>query len=285
MSIITSTQNQLIKETAALREHKARNKTGLTLIDGQRELERALQAGIELVRVFYCPKLIGGSLNLKSLEAGGTQCIEVADHVFAKLAYGQRVEGVIGVARVPPQQMGELKLSANPLIVVVESIEKPGNLGAILRTCDGAGVEALLISDLKTDIYNPNVIRASVGTVFTVPAAAGTNEEIAAFLKAKGIKTLGAFPDAKDVYTRADLKGPVAVVLGTEDEGLSPFWQRHCNLKVKIPMAGQSDSLNVSVSAAIIIYEALRQRREDMHQSLIKGLKTPISKCTKKLNW
>ncbi len=257
---ITSTQNSSIKETAALREHKARQETGLTLIDGQRELERALQTGVELVRVFYCPKLIGGSLNLKSLKSGGTECIEVADHVFAKLAYGQRAEGVIGVARVPPKKLSDLKLSVDPLIVVVESIEKPGNLGAILRTCDGAGVDALLIGDAKTDLYNPNVIRASIGTVFTVAAAVDTNDNIRAFLKAKGVKTIGTFPDAKDVYTRADLTGPLAIVLGTEDEGLSPFWQRHCDRKVHISMAGTADSLNVSVTAAILVYEALRQR-------------------------
>ena len=234
---ITSTQNSLIKETAALREHKARQETGLTLIDGQRELERALQTGVELVRVFYCPKLIKGQLNLKSLKSEGTECLEVADHVFAKLAYGQRAEGVIGVARVPPKALSDLELSANPLIVVVESVEKPGNLGAILRTC-----------------------RASIGTVFTVAAAVDTNENIRGFLKTKGIKTMGTFPDAKDVYTKADLKGPLAVVLGTEDEGLSPFWQRHCDRKFNIPMAGQADSLNVSVTAAIVVYEALRQR-------------------------
>ena len=257
---ITSTQNSLIKETAALREHKARQETGLTLIDGQRELERALQTGVELVRVFYCPKLIKGQLNLKSLKSEGTECLEVADHVFAKLAYGQRAEGVIGVARVPPKALSDLELSANPLIVVVESVEKPGNLGAILRTCDGAGVDALLIGDARTDLYNPNVIRASIGTVFTVAAAVDTNENIRGFLKTKGIKTMGTFPDAKDVYTKADLKGPLAVVLGTEDEGLSPFWQRHCDKKVNIPMAGQADSLNVSVTAAIVVYEALRQR-------------------------
>jgi len=233
--LISSTQNSLIKETAALREHKARQETGLTLIDGQRELERALQTGVELVHVFYCPKLIKGQLNLKSLKSEGTECIEVTDHVFAKLAYGQRAEGVIGVARVPPKTLSGLKLSANPLIVVVESVEKPGNLGAILRTCDGAGVDALLIGDAKTDLYNPNVIRASVGTVFTVAAAVDTNENIRAFLKAKGIKTVGTFPDAKDVYTKADLKGPLAVVLGTEDEGLSLFWQRHCDRKAHIP--------------------------------------------------
>ncbi len=257
---ITSTQNSLIKETAALREHKARQETGLTLIDGQRELERALQTGVALARVFYCPKLIGGSLNFKFLKSEGTECIEVAEHVFAKLAYGQRAEGVIGVARVPPRKLSELKLSANPLIVVIESIEKPGNLGAILRTCDGAGVDALLIGDARTDLYNPNVIRASIGTVFTVAAAADTNENIRAFLKTKGVKTIGTFPNAKDVYTKADLKGPLAIVLGTEDEGLSPFWQRHCDKKVHIPMAGQADSLNVSVTAAILVYEALRQR-------------------------
>ncbi len=257
---ITSTSNSLIKDTAALREPKARKETGLTLIDGQRELERGLQAGVVLTQVFYCPKLIKGKLNLKALQAHGAECIEVAENVFAKLAYGERAEGVVGVARVPSKKLEDLALAANPLIVVIESLEKPGNLGAILRTCDGAGVDSLLIGDPKTDLYNPNVIRASMGAVFTVPATADSNENIRAFLKSKSIKTVGTFPDAKDVYTRANLTGPLAIVLGTEDQGLSPFWQRHCDQKVHIPMAGQADSLNVSVTAAIIIYEALRQR-------------------------
>jgi TrmH family RNA methyltransferase len=257
---ITSTQNSLIKETAALREHKTRQETGLTLIDGQRELERALQTGVELVRVFYCPKLIKGQLNLKSLKSEGTECIEVTDHVFAKLAYGQRAEGVIGVARVPSKKLSELKLSANPLIVVVESVEKPGNLGAILRTCDGAGIDGVVICDGGTDVYNPNVIRASLGTVFSVPVAVATNAAALEYCRAQDIQICAAMPEAKTIYTKAKLNGALAVVVGSEESGLSDFWVGHADIKVKIPMHGRADSLNVSASTAILLYEIIRQR-------------------------
>jgi RNA methyltransferase, TrmH family len=251
---ITSLQNPLIKQIVALRESKARRETGLTLIDGRREVERAIAAGIEIEKVLVCPKFLGKeSVNFKD-------AIEVSDKIFEKIAYGQRVDGVIAIAHVTYKKLTDLKLSTKPLIVVIESVEKPGNLGAILRTCDGAGVEALLICDPKTDLYNPNVIRASIGAIFTVPTAVGSKEEILAFIRKKNIKTLGTFPEAKDIYTRVSLKGPLAIVLGTEDEGLSPFWQKNCDVKVKIPMNGKADSLNVSVSAAIVIYEALRQR-------------------------
>ncbi len=252
--IITSVQNPMVKQVMDLREPKARKAQGLTLIDGAREVERAMKAGVKVEKIFFCAKLVG-NINIK-----GVQTIEVNDKVFEKLAYGQRLDGMIAVAAVKRLHFADLKLSATPLVVVIESVEKPGNLGAILRTCDGAGVEALLICDPKTDLYNPNVIRASIGTVFTVPFAVGTNEDVASFLKKKNIKTLGTFVDGKDVYTRANLKGPLAIVLGTEDEGLSPFWKKNCDLKVNIPMKGKADSLNVSVSAAVVIYEALRQR-------------------------
>lgn len=243
------------KEIIALREPKARRETGLTLIDGAREIQQALAAGVEVQKIIYSKRYqvpFGKKVD-------GT-FVEVSDKVFAKLAYGERSGGVVAVARVRPRTLDSLKLSANPLVVVVESIEKPGNLGAILRTCDGAGADALLIGDPKTDIYNPNVIRASLGAVFTVPVVAGANADISAFLKQKGIKMLGTFPDAKEAYTRANLKGPLAIVLGTEDKGLSKFWQDKCAIKVRIPMRGKADSLNVSVSAAVVLYEALRQR-------------------------
>ena len=258
---ITSVQNPLIKQAMALRDPKMRKATGLTLIDGLREIQRALEAGVAIETIFYCPKFIGNQVGLKLLAAQKKLGVEVADKVFEKIAYGERAEGVIAVARISFKHFNDLKLPENPLVVVIESIEKPGNLGAVLRTCDGAGVDALLVCTPQTDIYNPNVIRASIGTVFTVPVAVGTKEDVIAFLRKHKIKALGAFPDANGIYTRTHLKGPLAIVLGTEDEGLSFFWQKHCDMKVKIPMKGRADSLNVSVSAAIIIYEALRQRQ------------------------
>ncbi|MCC7299990.1 MAG: RNA methyltransferase, partial [Verrucomicrobia bacterium] len=149
----------------------------------------------------------------------------------------------------------------NPLVLVAEGLEKPGNLGALLRTADGAGADAVIICDAATDLNNPNVIRASIGTLFYLPVAEATTEETIAFLNGKGIKILSAVPDADAVYTDADLKGPVAIVVGAEDQGLSDVWKNTADLNVKIPMLGKNDSLNVSVSAAILLYEAVRQRK------------------------
>ena len=248
--LITSTQNSLIKEVLALR--KTRKESDLILIDGMREIQRALSAGVKIEKIFYSSKLL--------IDFDKSKLVEVSEKVFEKITYGERGTGAVALARVFPRKLSDLKLPSNPFVVVLESVEKPGNLGAIVRTCDGAGVDALLICDPKTDIYNPNVIRASTGTVFHVPVAAGTNEQIADFLQRKKISVAGAFPEAAKVYTQANLKGPLALALGTEDKGLSPFWQKRCDQKLKIPMQGWADSLNVSVSAAILIYEARRQR-------------------------
>ncbi len=180
--------------------------------------------------------------------------------MFARLAYGQRQEGIVAIARAVPSTLSGLALSAQPLVVVVESIEKPGNLGAVLRTCDAAGVEALLVSDPQTDVFNPNVIRASLGTVFSVPIAIASPQDIVAFLQARKIQIFGLFPDAVQEYTQTHFSDGMAIVLGAEDKGLSAFWQTQCAHKVRIPMRGLADSLNVSVSAAIVIFEAVRQR-------------------------
>ncbi len=258
--IITSTQNPFIKEIIALRDSKERRSKGLALIDGVRESQRALTCGIIIEKVFFCPKLFNHPIDIQKLFGKKTQLIEVGHKVFEKIAYGERHDGVVSVAKVFQNNLKDLELPANPFIVIIESVEKPGNLGAIIRTCDGVGIDALLICDPKTDVYNPNVIRASTGTVFKIPAVILSKEEAVAFLKKKGIKALGMYPEAKDIYSKSNLKGPLAIVLGAEDEGLSPFWHKQCDIKVKIPMNGLADSLNVSVSAAIVLYEALRQR-------------------------
>ena len=260
--MIISTHNPLVKEIAVLREAKARRQTGLAVIDGLMEIQRAAAAGVKIQKLIYCPALMEKSAATALI---GKTSVEVSEKVFRKLAYGQRADGFLALARVFFKKSGDLKLSACALVVVVESVEKPGNLGAILRTCDGAGVDALFICDPKTDLFNPNVIRASMGMVFTVPFAVGSSRDILVFLKQKGIKILGAFPQAKAVYSAVNLKSPLAVVLGREDLGLSPFWQKQCDIKVKIPMKGLADSLNVSVSAAIILYESLRQRTCPLH--------------------
>ncbi len=254
--IITSMQNPFIKQVAGLRDAKDRREQGLTLVDGKREVERAIAAGASIKHIIYCPKFLEGKFDL----CAKAETVEVSAPVFEKIAFGQRSDGVIAVVKYEERTIGALTLSKTPFVVILEAVEKPGNLGAIIRTCDSAGVDALLIADPKTDIFNPNVIRASVATVFSVPVAAGTNDDILAFLKKHQIKTAAALVQAKSVYTKADLKGPLAIVLGSEDKGLSDFWQKHCDMKVSIPMKGLADSLNVSVTAAVMIFEALRQR-------------------------
>jgi len=258
MEKITSLQNGMIKNAQALREASQRRKDGMTIIDGAREIKRAFEAGIVLDKVFY----VKGQQEalLKQLSAHKIDLVEVADKVMEKLAYGERHEGIIALAKTPVRVLNDLKLSKQPLVVVLESLEKPGNLGAVLRTCDGVGVEAVLVCDPKTDIYNPNVIRSSTGVIFSIPVVCASAQEISSFLELKKIKICASAPVAEKLYTQVDFKGAWGLVMGSEDQGLSDFWLKQADLTVKIPMNGLADSLNVSISAAIILYEALRQR-------------------------
>jgi len=258
MEKITSLQNALIKKAQALRESRERREQGMTIIDGAREILRAFEAGIILTQVFY----VKGQeeVLLKQLQSKKIESVEVSNQVMEKIAYGERHEGIIALAKTPLLSLKDLKLSKEPLVVVLESLEKPGNLGAILRTCDGAGVEAVLVCDPKTDIYNPNVIRSSTGVVFSIPIVCASSTETSSFLKSKKIKICASTPAAIKLYTQTDFKGACALVLGSEDQGLTDYWLGQADLKVKIPMNGRADSLNVSISAAIILYEALRQR-------------------------
>jgi len=260
MEKITSFQNVLIKSTQALRESRDRRERGMTIIDGAREIRRAFEAGIDIDKVFY----VQGHQEalLKQLSSKKIELIEISDKIIEKLAYGERHEGILAIAKTPSLSLKDLKLSHQPLVVVLESLEKPGNLGAILRTCDGVGVEAVLVCDTKTDIYNPNVIRSSTGVIFSLPVVSAGPEEIFAFLKSKKINICACAPLAKKLYTQENFKGSWAIVLGSEDQGLSEFWLLAADMSVKIPMKGNADSLNVSISAAIILYEALRQRNQ-----------------------
>jgi TrmH family RNA methyltransferase len=259
MEKITSLQNELIKKAQALREARDRREAGMTIIDGAREIKRAFEAGIILDKVFY----VKGQQEalLKQLSAKRIELVEVSESVCAKLAYGERHEGIIALAKTPPLSLKDLKLSSQPLVVVLESLEKPGNLGAILRTCDAVGVEAVFVCNPRTDVYNPNVIRSSTGVVFKIPVVCTTSEEIFSYLKSKKIKICACSPVGQKLYTQANFKGAWAIVLGSEDKGLSGFWPLTTEMTVKIPMKGMADSLNVSISAAIILYEALRQRQ------------------------
>jgi TrmH family RNA methyltransferase len=260
---ITSAQNDTIKQAIALREAKARRECGLTLIDGVREITRAHNAGVEIEKVFICPLLLQGHDGdhlLGLLKQQKIKMIKVTDSIFEKIAFGQRLEGLLAVSRIPHKSLSDLKPEEASLYVIAQALEKPGNIGAILRTCDAAGVDGLLLVDAKTDLYNPNVIRASTGTVFSVPTAIADNQAVLDFLSRYKIKTCSLFPQSNTNYTEVDLTGSVAIVLGSEDKGLSDFWQKNTNIDMKIPMSGKADSLNVSVCCAIVIYEALRQR-------------------------
>ncbi len=260
---ITSLQNPHVKQALRLRDRRARQKQGRILIDGARELQRALQAGVRLVEAFVCPALCRSEEARRvatALEERAAQCFEVSPAVLERLAFGQRAEGVLGVAQTPVATLDRIVLPPCPLVAVVEGIEKPGNLGAVLRSADGAGLSAVLVADPRTDLFNPNTIRASLGTVFTMPVAVASAEEIRTFLGRQGLAVYAARVDAPMLYTAADFRQPAAIVLGSEAEGLSPDWQGQHVQAIRLPMRGVADSLNVSAAAAILFYEALRQR-------------------------
>jgi TrmH family RNA methyltransferase len=263
-SRITSRQNPRVKDAARLRTGRARQRQGRFLIDGAREITRAVEAGVRCVEAFVCEELCS-SPNcrdaLKAIESSGAELLSVTPFVYAKLAFGERDDGIVVVAEAPKQGLADLQLRPKPLVVVLEQIEKPGNLGAILRSADAAGVDAVIAADGRTDLYNPNTIRASLGTVFRPNVCEATAKDTLAWLRERGLAIFAARPDAKLLYTEADLRGPAAIVLGSEATGLSPAWDVAGITAVRLPMHGIADSLNVSTTAAVLFYEALRQRQ------------------------
>src|SRR5687768_3581451 len=253
---ITSLHNPRVKHIVRLRDDKRqRQREGLMLVEGFDEIQLALAAGYKPQTILTAPELVSRQVGESSAET-----ITVNRAVFEKISYRQNPDGWLAVFPIPRVSLDDLKLSQSPLIIVAESIEKPGNLGAILRTADASKVDALLVCDPRVDVYSPNVVRASRGTIFTVPVIETNSAQAAVFLQRNGLRILAATPSAKEEYTRQDLRGPLAVVVGTEDEGLSEFWLSQADMRVKIPMMGKVNSLNVSVSTALIIYEAVRQR-------------------------
>jgi TrmH family RNA methyltransferase len=260
---ITSRQNPRVKEAAKLRDARQRAKQGRFIIDGVREISRALDAGIEFLEVFICPPLCG-SLDGKQLGKRLDDCMavvaEVTAEVFEKLAFGERSDGVVVVAATPHRGIGTLELPAQPLIAVLEGLEKPGNVGAILRSADGAGVDAVIVANPLTDLFNPNTIRASVGTVFGKNVCVATVEETLAKLRSVNVTIVATRPDAQELYTHVDFRKGTAIVLGSEAEGLSDAWKLSDVQGIHLPMGGIADSLNVSTTAAVLFYEARRQR-------------------------
>jgi RNA methyltransferase, TrmH family len=262
---IESPANPRIRAAAALRERRDRERTGLTLVDGARESRRAIEAGVAVETAFVCEDLVTSQDARAAVEAlrstrRAGAIVEVGPKAFEKLAYGDRADGIVLVVRPAPLRLEALELGPDPLVVVTEDVEKPGNLGAILRSVDGAGADAVIAVG-GTDLYNPNVIRASVGTVFSVPLAAAPPGETLDWLRAKGLRIVAARTDAQTLYVDADLRGPLALALGSERLGLSAEWHRADVEGVRLPMSGVADSLNVSVAAAVLLYEAWRQRR------------------------
>jgi TrmH family RNA methyltransferase len=261
--VLTSFANPRVKAAAALRDRRERDRTGLTLIDGAREVRRALDAGVEVVEVFVCDPLLAGPdarAALDLLRARDVPVQATSEGVFAKLAFGERAEGVLAVARIPSLELAAVPLPDDPLVVVIEGVEKPGNLGAVMRSADGAGADAVIAASPRTDLFNPNAIRASAGTMFTVPTGAAPTAEVVAWLRERGLRIVAARVGAGRRYTEADLTGPVALVLGAEADGLTDVWAADGIEAVNLPMLGVADSLNVSISAAILLYEARRQR-------------------------
>ena len=261
---LTSVHNARVKRAALLRDRASRDAQGLFLIEGYREVRRALDNGVRPVSLFVCPPFFLGENEAELIAraaAAGADVLECAEPVFRKLSYRDRPDGLLAVAPQRRRRLADLRLSESPLLLVCEHIEKPGNLGTMLRTADAAGVEAVIVCDRCTDIHNPNVVRASVGALFCVPVAEASSEEALAWLKARGLRVVAATPSASKDYTEADLRGGTAIVVGAEQYGLSPPWLNGADERVRIPMRGQCDSLNVAAAATILVYEAVRQRR------------------------
>ncbi len=260
--IISSQANPRIRAAIGLRDRAERDARRMTIVDGVRELRRAHDAGATVAEAFVCADLMGasGSALVMSLRANDVTITEVTDGVFRRLAFGDRTEGVVGLVDIPATDLGRLQVAPDALVVVLEGVEKPGNLGAILRSADGAGADAVILADPRTDPFNPNVIRASVGTVFSVPIAVASGSDARAWLAEGAVRTVAARVDAALPYTSVDMRGPTALILGTEVSGLSDSWSGPDVTSVRVPMHGDADSLNVSVTAAILLYEARRQR-------------------------
>lgn len=258
MKQITSVQNPLIKDLVQLQEKaKARRQSGTFLIEGKREIELAVKGGYEIDSVLF---LAETDFDFARFDFSDRQMIEISKDVYQKLAYRDTTEGVIAVARSKRLALEELKLPENPLILVAEAPEKPGNIGAMLRTADAANLDAVIIANPKSDMYNPNIVRSSVGCLFTNNVATGTTSEIIVFLKQRGISIFGAALQDSIAYHEQDFTGATALVVGTEATGLTREWREAAKQNIMIPMQGAIDSMNVSVAAAILIFEAKRQR-------------------------
>lgn len=260
---ITSVSNPQIKELVRLRDRRHRDRSGTFVVEGYRAISRAADAGMAFDRLYVCPELFLGPNEdslISRLAATGAPVIEVAADPFRKAAYRDRPEGLLAVARQFRTSIDALDLGDEPLLLVVEAIEKPGNLGTMLRTADAAGCDAVIVCDPTTDPFNPNVVRASTGMLFVVPLAVASTEVAIDWLRRHAFTTFATTPDADTLHTEADLTGGVAIVVGTEQYGLSDTWLNGADHRIRIPMAGAADSLNAAMAAGITLFEAVRQR-------------------------
>ncbi len=269
--VITSPHNPRIKSALQLRERKHREQTGLMLVEGDEELALALASGARPQTLFVCPALIrarDSAQRLQTLQAQSVDIIEVTESIFAKLAYRENPDGWLAVIPIQRQTLADIGLRLDegvtrghqPLLLVAEAMEKPGNLGALLRSADAAGADGVIVCDPRTDVYNPNVIRASKGTVFSVPVVESESHTVLDWLRGRGIAIVAATPHATAIYTEVDLRGPLVMAVGAEKEGLSPVWLEAATWQARIPMVGQVNSLNVATAATLLMYEAVRQR-------------------------
>ena len=254
---ITSLQNPRVKHIVKLRDDKRqRLKDGLMLVEGYDEIQLALSAGCSPQTLLFSPEIVS-----RQISGLNTEILTVSRNVFEKISYRDNPDGWLAIFHLPRRTLETLNLlSKAPLVIVAESIEKPGNLGAVLRTADAAHVDAVLLCDPRVDLWNPNVVRASRGAIFSVPVVECDNATALKWLKGRMIRVLAATPRGDGIYTNEDLSAPIAIAVGTEDEGLTNFWLDNSDIRVKIPMLGKVNSLNVSVSTALIVYEAVRQR-------------------------
>lgn len=263
MPDISSIHNPRVNAAARLRDRRHRDKQGRILIDGARELHRALRGGVTLVEVYLCQALCRAEeaqAAAAAAAAAGVEVLQVTAAVFAKLAFGDRHDGLLGVAETPTRRFDDLALPPSPLVGVLEGVEKPGNVGAVVRSADGAGLSALIVADGGTDLFNPNAIRASLGAIFTLPVCAADAAAVRDWLVARNFAIYAARVDGSVPYTAVDYRRPAAIVLGSEASGLSDVWRTPHVTAVRLPMWGAADSLNVSAAAAVLFYEALRQR-------------------------
>ncbi|MBQ7649959.1 MAG: RNA methyltransferase [Victivallales bacterium] len=262
--ILTSLQNPRLKQVVKWRDRRDRDKAQVVLLEGYRALSRALAADFPITDVYFCPELYQGvneNRLLAQLRERGAHLIQVTPEPFAKITYRDRPEGLLGIGRQRHIALDDLKTpAASPFYLVAEQIEKPGNLGTMLRSADAAGTDALILCDPRTDLWNPNVVRASTGVLFSMPVAEASSKETLAWLKSKGVKTIAATPHTDTFYTDVDLTGPIAIAVGAEQFGLSKLWMDNADINVRLPMMGAADSLNVATATTILLYEVLRQR-------------------------